>query len=100
MKTITETIALVNRFNSNILKKSRDNFNELIFMNNVENEDDQKWAEVFCSDQDYYIEDSQNLSEDEENEIEEMLREMHRDFSQSASFARMCDATERHLMYN
>ena len=99
MKTITETIATVNKFNSNILKKSRDNFNELIFLNDVKNEDEQKWAEVFCSDQDYYIEDSQNLSDDEENEIMEMLREMHRDFSQSASFARMCDATERHLTY-
>ena len=100
MKTITETIATVNKFNSNTLKKSRDNFNELIFLNDVENEDDQKWAEVFCSDQDYYIEDSQNLSDDEQNEIEEMLREMRRDFSQSASFEIMCNATEKHLMYN
>ena len=100
MKTITETIATVNKFNSNTLKKSRDNFNELIFLNDVENEDDQKWAEVFCSDQDYYIEDSQNLSDDEQNEIDEMLREIHRDFNQSVSFERMCNATEKHLMYN
>ena len=42
MKTITETIATVNKFNANILKKSRDNFNELIFLNDVENEDNQK----------------------------------------------------------
>ena len=100
MKTITETIATVNKFNSNTLKKSRDNFNELIFLNDVENEDDQKWAEVFCNDQDYYIEDSQNLSDDEQNEIDEMLREIHRDFNQSSIFERMCNATEKHLMYN
>ena len=99
MKTITETVELVNKFNSNILKKSRDNFNELIFLNDVENEDDQKWAEVFCSDQDYYIEDSQNLSDDELSEIDELLMYMHQDFSLSASYSRMCDATERHLMY-
>ena len=34
-----------------------------------------------------------------QNEIAEKS-EMHRDFSQSAIFERMCNATEKHLMYN
>ena len=34
-----------------------------------------------------------------QNEINEKT-EMRRDFSQSASFERMCNATEKHLMYN
>ena len=95
MRTLDETIELVNKFNSNILKKGH-NLSTTLFLDSEET----KSVDVFCNDQDYFIESSQNLSDDEQNEIEEMLREMHRDFSQSASFERMCNATEKHLMYN
>ena len=95
MRTLDETIELVNKFNSNILKKGH-NLYTTLFLDSEET----KSVDVFCNDQDYFIESSQNLSDDEQNEIEEILREMHRDFSQSASFERMCNATEKHLMYN
>ena len=95
MRTLDETIELVNKFNSNILKKGH-NLSTTLFLDSEET----KSVDVFCNDQDYYIEDSQNLSQDEESEIEELLLYLHNYFKQSAAYARMCDATDNYLYNN
>ena len=97
MKNLDNTIATVNKFNPGIFTDLRGEFNTEIVLNITPVEEDQKWAEVTCDIESFGINDSQNLTDDEENGIMDLLEYLQDQFRREAGFSKMVRQTEYSL---
>ena len=72
----------------------------LLNFDNEEDEDLQKWATVYCTLDTWYIDESQNLTAEEENELDFFLENLQQEFIEQKADAIDQENTERWLMYN
>lgn len=101
MENIDNIIATINKFNQNIVKRSDTSFTwDAIFLNDVEEEDEQKWFNCTCNAEDYSLDETFNLTEDELQSIEEMLLYLHVQYKDEAQQERMERAFEKHNYNN
>lgn len=101
MEIIDNIIATINKFNYNIVKKADTSFtHDAIFLNNVEDEEEQKWFNCTCNAEDYSLDESFNLTEDELQAVEEMLLYLHVQYREEAQQERMERAFDRYNYNN